>query len=188
MFGALEVSRSSGYYGCMGARRSTHKAPSETKQDLAAEVWQLLVTMSWTQRSRFVSLARDHHLTPGDLKALLQLSVDVPVPMGTLAQACHCDASTATWMVDRLEEQGLAGRKMLPADRRVKAVSLTKRGAKVKAGLLERLYEPPEDLVSADRATLEQLRDALLKLPMVQLGMSEADGAGPGAQVETQTG
>lgn len=163
----------------MGARRSTvETTPGETNQDLAAEVWQLLVTMSWTQRSRFVSLAREHQLTPGDLKALLHLSVDVPVPMGTLAQTCQCDASTATWMVDRLEEQGLAERKMLPADRRVKAVSLTKRGVKVKARLLERLYEPPEDLVSADRATLEQLRDALLRLPMVQAGMGEAGQTG----------
>jgi MarR family transcriptional regulator, organic hydroperoxide resistance regulator len=137
-----------------------------SKGEVAAEVWRLLVTFSWAHRSRFIGMAREIGLTPGDLKAMFVLSTDKPVPMGTLAQACDCDASTATWMVDRLEEQGLAERSALPADRRVKAVALTQKGAKVKAELSERLYEPPDALLAVDRATLETLRDALQKLPL----------------------
>jgi DNA-binding MarR family transcriptional regulator len=136
------------------------------KEAVAAEVWQLLVTFSWTHRSKFVGLAREAGLTPGDFKAMFVLSPDKPVPMGTLAQACDCDASTATWMVDRLEEQGLAERRALPADRRVKAVALTQKGAKVKAQLSKRLYEPPDTLLTVDRSTLETLRDALKKVPL----------------------
>lgn len=136
------------------------------KAEIAAEVWRLLVTFSWTHRSRFVGMAREFGLTPGDLKAMFILSTDKPVPMGTLAQACDCDASTATWMVDRLEEHGLAERRALPADRRVKAVALTEKGATVKAELSERLYEPPDALLAVDRPTLETLRDALQKVPL----------------------
>lgn len=136
------------------------------KEQVAAEVWRLLVAFSWAHRSRFIGMAREIGLTPGDMKAMFVLSTDKPVPMGTLAQACDCDASTATWMVDRLEEQGLAERRALPADRRVKAVALTQKGAEVKADLYERLYEPPDALLAVDRPTLDTLRDALQKLPL----------------------
>ena len=84
--------------------------------------------------------------------------------MGACAQALGCDASTATWLIDRLEERGLVERRALPADRRVKAVALTPLGAKTKAEVTERLYEPPDELVTLDRAVLEGLQDALTRI------------------------
>jgi DNA-binding MarR family transcriptional regulator len=66
-----------------------------------------------------------------------------------------------TWLVDRLEERGLVERRMLPADRRVKAVALTPAGARTKAELMERLYDPPDELLALDRTALEGLREAL---------------------------
>ena len=69
-----------------------------------------------------------------------------------------------TWLVDRLEERGLVERRVLPGDRRVKAVALTASGAKTKAELLERLYQPPPELLSLDRDTLEKLRAALTSI------------------------
>ena len=76
----------------------------------------------------------------------------------------HCDASTMTWLVDRLEERGLVERRMLPSDRRVKAVALTPRGAETKTELLAQLYEPPAELTALDRSALEGLRDALTQI------------------------
>lgn len=104
-------------------------------------------------------------MTPGHLKALLELEPGQARSMGALAEALHCDASNATWLVDRLEEQALVERGTVPTDRRVKTVALTPLGAKTRAAVIERLHEPPEELVALDRADLEQLRAAVSKLP-----------------------
>jgi DNA-binding MarR family transcriptional regulator len=88
--------------------------------------------------------------------------------MGTLAEEWACDASNATWMVDRLEGRGLAERKASPTDRRVKLVVLTPLGRKTRAAIMEGMYEPPPELLRLDRADLEALRDALARLPGVE--------------------
>ena len=103
-------------------------------------------------------------LTPGHMKALLMLEPGEPRPMGSLAQQFACDASTITWLVDRLEERGLVERGGLPSDRRVKTVALTALGVKTKDELEQRLYEPPSELTCVDRHSLEELRDVLTKL------------------------
>src|SRR4029453_18040920 len=50
------------------------------------------------------------------------------------AEEWACDASNATWMVDRLEERGLAERRSSPTDRRGKLVGLLARGPKPRGG------------------------------------------------------
>ena len=97
--------------------------------------------------------------------------------MGSLAQSFQCDASTMTWLVDRLEERGLVERRMLPADRRVKAVALTPVGARTKAELVERVYEPPAELLALDRATLEGLKSTLTRIRNSSGERSGHDGA-----------
>ncbi len=47
----------------------------------------------------------------------------------------------------------------------MKTVVLTPLGAKTRAAVIERLHEPPEDLLALDREDLEELRVALAKLP-----------------------
>jgi DNA-binding MarR family transcriptional regulator len=86
--------------------------------------------------------------------------------MSALADTWMCDASNATWIVDRLEERGLAERRPLSGDRRVKLVVLTRRGAQVKRILMDALFEPPPELLSLDRGDLEAVRDAVAKLPL----------------------
>src|ERR671935_111333 len=103
-------------------------------------------------------------LTPGHLKLLLQIDEGDGRPMGSLAHLFNCDASTMTWLVDRLEERGFVERRMLPSDRRVKAVALTPLGVKTKAQILEHLYQPPSEPLVLDRDSLEALRDALRKI------------------------
>jgi DNA-binding MarR family transcriptional regulator len=85
-------------------------------------------------------------------------------PMGSLADTWECDASNATWIVDRLERLGVAERRAAPNDRRVKLVVLTERGETVKAELLEEFYAPPSELLALDRETLETLQRALSKI------------------------
>jgi DNA-binding MarR family transcriptional regulator len=85
--------------------------------------------------------------------------------MGSLAEAWGCDASNATWVVDRLEKKGLAERRSFVGDRRVRLVGLTPLGLKAKAALSKDLDRPPPELLELDRTDLEALRDATRKLP-----------------------
>jgi DNA-binding MarR family transcriptional regulator len=85
--------------------------------------------------------------------------------MGSLAEEWKCDASTATWIVDRLEAKRLAERRPHPADRRVRLVGLTRSGARVKATQIERAYRPPKAFLKLDLADLLALRNAAAKLP-----------------------
>jgi DNA-binding MarR family transcriptional regulator len=135
------------------------------KKALAAEAWRPLVEFFFkTAKHRSRVLGR-HGLTPGDARALASLEPGEGRPMGTLAEEWTCDASNATWMVDRLEERGLAERKASPSDRRVKLVVLTPLGRKIRAAIMEGMYEPPPELLRLDRVDLEALRDALARLP-----------------------
>ena len=99
--------------------------------------------------------------------------------MGVIADACNCDPSMATWLVDRLEERGLVARAMLLTDRRVKTVVLTTLGIKTKERLFAQMFEPPDELLTLDRRTLESLRRELAKLPRMT-------GNGRGSRASTK--
>ncbi len=136
-----------------------------TKTELAQDVWQTMLGYFLTQRAHQMHASQELGLTPGHVKALYELDADESVSMGELAAVLGCDASSATWLVDRLEERGLVERRPHPHDRRVKTVVLTPDGAKTKARLVELLSVPPDDLVALDRGALDRLREALRLLP-----------------------
>jgi DNA-binding MarR family transcriptional regulator len=140
------------------------RAKLESKQASAAEVWRLLLRCAMSQFGRSSEIVQRFGLTPGHTKALLMIDPDQPLPMGNLAQLFSCDASTVTWLVDRLEERGLVERRGLASDRRVKTVALTPLGIKTKKALEEELYQPPEELLALSRSALEELRHTLTEM------------------------
>lgn len=141
---------------------------SSSKRATAADAWRLMSEQVMAQfGGRAAGLLQKLGLTPGHMKVLFLLEPGVPRPMGSLAQGLACDASTVTWLIDRLEERGLVERRPSTTDRRVKAVAMTPRGVEMKATLQERLYEPPPELLALNRADLEALREVLRKLASV---------------------
>jgi DNA-binding MarR family transcriptional regulator len=132
---------------------------------LAAEAWRLLFDFFLLTRPQRDRALDRLGLTPNDVRAMATLASGEGHTMGTLAEAWSCDASNATWMVDRLEKRGLAERRAQAGDRRVKRVVLTAAGLKAKAELLRSVYEPPPELLAMPRATLLALRNAAAKLP-----------------------
>ena len=131
-----------------------------THDELAAEVWREVFSLFWTRQPRMLEMAQDLGITPGHVKALLELRPDLPRSMGALAELLRCDASNATWLVDRLEERGLIIRTPDPSDRRVKLLKLTAKGTKLRQTALERLYDPPagfERLTPEEQRTLARL-------------------------------
>jgi len=85
--------------------------------------------------------------------------------MSRLAETLSCDASNVTGLVDRLESRGLVRRQPSPEDRRVKALQLTPRGARMRAQLLRRMARrslPLSRLSRDERRTLVKILEALV--------------------------
>jgi DNA-binding MarR family transcriptional regulator len=132
---------------------------------VVADVWRLMIETAMAQFGQASSILQPLGLTPGHLKLLMQIHEGEARPMGSLAQVFQCDASTMTWLVDRLEEKGLAERQASPTDRRVKTIALTDLGVRTRERLAEAMLRPPEELVELDLASLDALRAQLEKLP-----------------------
>jgi DNA-binding MarR family transcriptional regulator len=141
------------------------KRLSRDKAALAAEAWRLFFDFFLLTRPERDCALEALELTPNDARALAMLDPVQGRTMRSLAEGWGCDASNATCMVDRLEQRGLAERRSLPDDRRVKLVVLTPEGVRTRTALIEAIYKPPPALVELPRASLEALRDAAAKLP-----------------------
>src|SRR3989442_6882130 len=99
----------------------------QTKATLAAEAWRSIfdfIVATAPQRNRYIG---ESGLTPNDARALSSLSARSGRTMGALAEEWKCDASTATWIVDRLEAKGLVERPPHATDRPAKLLVLTRR-------------------------------------------------------------
>jgi DNA-binding MarR family transcriptional regulator len=117
-----------------------------------------------THKQHIPAIAASFRLNPGAMNALLQLDPDEPRTMGSLAESFKCDASHVTWLVDRLEEQGLAQRLSHPTDRRVRMVALTKKGVRVRTQVEAKLFEAPDALRNMGRDDLAKLCSLLRKI------------------------
>jgi MarR family transcriptional regulator, organic hydroperoxide resistance regulator len=137
---------------------------NNTKDQQAELVWRLMfdfLIRSTPQRTK--SLGR-RKLTPNDSRALYSLDVQEGRTMRSLAEAWECDPSNATWVVNRLEKLGLAKRRSVPHDRRVKLVFLTIKGQKTMTSLMQEFYQAPAELRALDRSDLDALYKVLTKL------------------------
>ena len=136
----------------------------QSKTALAQQVWSLMFDyLIRTAPARTESLGR-RGLTPNDSRALFSLRLGEGRTMRSLADSWECDPSNATWVVDRLEKLGLAERRSLSGDRRVKLVVLTKKGEKTRAELSKEFHHPPSEISSLDREDLESLLRVLSKV------------------------
>jgi DNA-binding MarR family transcriptional regulator len=135
-----------------------------TKKALATRVWSVMFdVLIRTAPSRTKSLSR-RGLTPNDSRALFSLDRHEGRPMRSLADAWECDPSNATWIVDHLETLGLAERRTVAHDRRVKPVFLTAKGHRARVALMKEFHQPPPELAALDRDDLETLSRILAKV------------------------
>jgi MarR family transcriptional regulator, organic hydroperoxide resistance regulator len=135
-----------------------------SKAAIAGDAWRSIFDfIVLTAGHRNSALAR-LGLTPNDSRALMSLDQEVGRTMRSLADEWECDASTATWIVDRLEAKGFAERRSHPPDRRVKLVVLTLAGVETRNEMLAATYAPPPELMELDAAELAALRDAAASL------------------------
>jgi DNA-binding MarR family transcriptional regulator len=135
-----------------------------TTDALARRVWRALFDLLIrTAPLRTKSLSR-RGLTPNDSRALFSLDPQTGRSMRSLADEWKCDPSNATWIIDHLEELGLAQRQVVLHDRRIKLVVLTRKGQRTRKELLDEFHKPPAEFDRLARADLEALDRVLPKL------------------------
>ncbi len=139
--------------------------PPHGRSRLAAKAWKLLFDFFISTRDQREAVLKRHGLTPNDSRALTSLELEDGRTMRSLAAEWGCDASNATWIVDRLENRGLAVRRPHASDRRVRLVMLTTAGARARSDLLQEMHAPPPELLALDEGTLRKLFEALARLP-----------------------
>ena len=138
--------------------------PPAVETDTAARAWRLITAIMRDRKEQFPQIASSFGLNPGAMHALLSLDPNEAQSMSSLAGAWRCDASNVTWLVDRLEEHGLAERRAHATDRRIRTVALTKKGAKVRAQIEAMLFEAPESFRQLSPRDLETLCRILEKV------------------------
>ncbi|WP_019357935.1 MarR family winged helix-turn-helix transcriptional regulator [Streptomyces sp. AA1529] len=121
-------------------------------------------------------LAREAGLTDTQTDVLWRLSRGDEMTARRLSDLLHCDASTATSMIDRLEKRGLVRRVPHPTDRRAKVVQLTPEGCALRDRVIEHTtrHSPFAHLDHESRLRLHSL------LREVNDGVRSADEPIPG--------
>ncbi|MFD5552959.1 MarR family winged helix-turn-helix transcriptional regulator [Streptomyces sp. NPDC127068] len=132
--------------------------PSEphaiTERDLCCLVNGLAQQIAEHTRDCAVTLG----LTGAQATALREMAG--PMTMRELAERMSCEPSNATFVIDKLEKQGLVERRAHPTDRRAKCLVLTPAGSAARERLLELLVQN-SPLAGLDPEQQKSLRSLL---------------------------
>jgi DNA-binding MarR family transcriptional regulator len=126
---------------------------------LEVETASLVFALAREMQAHNQAIAAGFGLTGPQARLLVQLGD--PVPMGQLAERLDCDPSNVTGLVDRLHARGLLERQVDEADRRVKHLTLTPAGQRLRSELEARLFAGRPLLARLNRGDQRTLRDLL---------------------------
>lgn len=140
----------------MGQTKEGKDKGEAQKASPADEAWETLAALVYPPP--FLAIAQGSGLRPASFGALRAL--DEPRTMSEIATYLRCDPSNVTGIVDGLESRQLAERTASSADRRVKLITLTAAGRRLRARLMREARKPPawlEGLSATDQRTLRDL-------------------------------
>ncbi|NNG35198.1 MarR family winged helix-turn-helix transcriptional regulator [Nakamurella aerolata] len=112
-------------------------------------------------RRHVEQVAREYDLSAP--QARLVITLEQPLRMQLAAELTACEPSHLTALADQLEQLGLITREPDPDDRRVRQLSLTTAGRRLRARLVPAMLDAAPviaDLDEADCATLRRLIDS----------------------------
>lgn len=115
------------------------------RSDLAAiqEVCWLALLLADRVKASFSAHANAAGCTVIQAKILLQLQPGEEIPMHALASQVQSDPSNLTGPIDKLESRGAVQRQPGVADRRVKTISLTEEGRRLRDKLWNEIVTDP---------------------------------------------
>jgi DNA-binding MarR family transcriptional regulator len=131
------------------------------ERELCGLVNELAQQIAGHVRERAVALG----LTAAQATALREMTG--PMTMRDLAERMSCEPSNATFVVDKLEKQGLIERRPHPTDRRAKHLVLTAEGTALRERLLELLSRdsPLAGLTADQQRVLQELLEQAIVRP-----------------------
>src|SRR3954469_18110955 len=129
----------------------------------AHEAQEFFFELGMVQRMKVGAQLGELGLSFAQAHALRLLDPDEPMPMSALAERLFCDASNVTGIADRLEARGLVRRQSSEGDRRVKALTITPAGSKLREQVMRIMSEPPEAIAALPEADQRALRDILAR-------------------------
>lgn len=97
----------------------------------------LMIRSGMKGKYAIMQIAEDHHITLMPAMTLCLLEPGHALPMKSIAQFMSCDPSNITGIIEQLVSEGLVERRESPLDRRVKTISITKKGLKLRDKFLE---------------------------------------------------
>ena len=127
--------------------------PDPTVEEAVSRLFWLVERL----HDRFDEVAAGFELTPTQALALRNL--DKPATMSQLAEKLGCEPSNVTAFIGRLEQRKLVERTPGSADRRVRQVSLTQRGRRLRTRFAAALFAslPVTELTLSQRRQLLSL-------------------------------
>jgi DNA-binding MarR family transcriptional regulator len=121
-----------------GRGHNPHMTDAEDLEDARELIDQLLRAARDIERKLGV-IATRHDLTAQQV--MLLRSLEQPIAMSMLADAKGCDPSNVTGLVDRIARLGLVERLADPEDRRVRLLSLTPEGRRIRQSIDQELAQ-----------------------------------------------
>jgi DNA-binding MarR family transcriptional regulator len=97
----------------------------------------LMIRFGMKSKYAMVRTAEANHITLMPAMTLCLLEPGQAVPMKAIAQFMSCDPSNITSNIDQLVQEGLVERKESPLDRRIKTISITRKGLKLRDKFLD---------------------------------------------------
>jgi DNA-binding MarR family transcriptional regulator len=145
----------------MGRMTTSPEPQAIAERELCGLVNGLAQQIADHVRQRAVTLG----LTAAQATALREMTG--PMTMRDLAERMSCEPSNATFIVDKLENQGLIERRAHPTDRRAKQLVLTPEGNALRERLLELLAQdsPLAGLTTHQQRTLQDLLEQAITRP-----------------------
>jgi DNA-binding MarR family transcriptional regulator len=125
----------------------------------------LLLQVSFRAKKGLIKIAEDYDLSFVQVYTLSSIAPGKPLPMNEIANMLNCDASNVTGIIDRLFSREYIVRLEKPGDRRVKMISLTPKGEKLRRQIVEKIIAyRSESLERLSPAQKDQLRGLLKQI------------------------
>jgi MarR family transcriptional regulator, organic hydroperoxide resistance regulator len=153
-------------------------AQAKARISPAHEAQKFFFELGMVQRTKTGAKLAELGLSFSQAHALRLLDPDEPMPMSALAERLFCDASNVTGIADRLEARGLVRRESLVGDRRVKALTITPSGMKLRDQVMELMSRPPDAIAALSEEDQLALRDILARAVEHLRAAGESDQLG----------
>jgi MarR family 2-MHQ and catechol resistance regulon transcriptional repressor len=145
--------------------------PDAVATSRALKLWVVLSRASAAVSRRVEADIARHELSPGEFAILEVLYHKGPLLLGEVQRKILVSSGGVTYLVDRLERQGLVERRHCPGDRRARYAALTAAGT----ALMDRIFPRHAEAVADAVAGLDEEEKVVAIRLLKKLGLAGTD-------------